>query len=87
MLIVVLNLNHEDEEDDEDDFEGNASGEIEPRLTMYLMPSATLMSSFVTLSSGTSTRKPEVGFGVVGNEDGDHISPSFFAAPRRAARW
>ena len=33
---------------------------------MYLMPSATLISSFVTLSSGTSTRKPEVGFGVVG---------------------
>ncbi len=42
---------------------------------MYLMPSATLISSFVTLSSGTSTRKPDVGFGGGRNEDGDNLLP------------
>ncbi len=45
---------------------GENSGEIAPRLTMYLMPSATVMSSFVTFSSGTRIKNPEVGFGVVG---------------------
>src|SRR5882672_4593611 len=44
------------------------SGETEPRLMMYLMPSATDMSSLVTLSSGTTTRKPLVGLGVVGTK-------------------
>src|SRR5580704_12272693 len=52
------------EEEDEDDF--NCSGAMAPRLTMYLRPSATLMSSLVTLSSGARMRKPEVGLGVVG---------------------
>src|SRR5258706_7392998 len=47
-------------------FGGAYSGAIAPRLMMYLMPSATDMSSLVTLSSGTSTRNPDVGFGVVG---------------------
>src|ERR1044071_9011208 len=45
---------------------GAYSGAMEPRLMIYLMPSATDISSLVTCSSGTKTRKPDVGLGVVG---------------------
>src|ERR1035437_9815659 len=61
-------------------FTGNCSGAMEPRLTMYLMPSATLMSSLVTFSSGTKIRKPEVGFGVVGMKTPTRFFPIFFCA-------
>jgi hypothetical protein len=47
---------------------GANPGAMDPRLMMYLIPSATDISSFVTLSSGTSMRKPDVGFGVVGTK-------------------
>src|ERR1017187_4241083 len=48
------------------DFSSGSSGVMAPRLTMYFTPSATLISSLVTLSVGTRIRKPEVGLGVVG---------------------
>src|SRR6516165_4723737 len=38
---------------------GTASGRMEPRLTMYLMASATDISSRVTLSSAIMSRNPE----------------------------
>src|SRR5437660_6022046 len=47
-------------------FAGENSGAMAPRLMMNLMPSATEMSSLVISFSGTSTRKPLVGLGVVG---------------------
>lgn len=45
---------------------------------MYLIPSATLMSSLVTFSSGTRMRKPEVGFGVVGMKTATRFFSGFF---------
>src|SRR6266487_6724688 len=45
---------------------GVKSGAMAPRLMMNLMPSATDISSLVISCSGTSTRKPLVGLGVVG---------------------
>src|SRR5271165_1019226 len=64
---------------------GKNSGEIEPRLTMYLMPSATVMSSLVTLSSGISTRKPEVGLGVVGMKTATTFSLVFCCTSERCS--
>ena len=43
---------------------------------MYLMPSATDMSSLTTLLSGSTSRKPVVGFGVVGTKMLMMLSPS-----------
>ena len=43
---------------------------------MYLIPSATDMSSSVTLLSGKTNRKPVVGFGVVGTKMLMMLSPS-----------
>src|SRR5690348_4762082 len=45
---------------------GVKSGAMAPRLMMNLMPSATDISNLVISCSGTSTRKPLVGLGVVG---------------------
>src|SRR6266851_7713079 len=47
---------------------GRYSGATAPRLMMNLMPSATDISNLTTSVSGTNTRKPLVGFGVVGTK-------------------
>src|SRR6266699_2853138 len=57
---------------------GVNSGAMAPRLMMNLMPSATDMSSLVISLSGTSTRKPLVGLGVVGTNTLNTCSLVFF---------
>ena len=64
---------------------GVYSGEREPRLTMYLMPSATDMSSLVTFSSGTRIKKPDVGFGVVGTNTHTTFSLVFCCTSSRCS--
>jgi len=65
---------------------GMDSWEIAPRLTMYLMASATDIFNFTTFSSGTRIKKPDVGFGVVGIKTLTRFLPVAFSGLRLVVR-